>query len=79
MKVWLLTFINSADEAPPVAAVDSAATNYLQCKEPPALEKWIKAISSLDLFNRTRDMQIRLSRASPGAPVASNSIPKVIF
>lgn len=39
MKVWLLTFINSADEAPPVAAVDSAATNYLQCKEPPAFRE----------------------------------------
>lgn len=75
----MVTFIDSADEAPPVIAMDSAATNYFKCKEPAALLKWIKAISSLDLFNRTRDMQIRLSKVTPDAPVASSTIPKVIL
>lgn len=75
----MLTFIDSADKAPPVVAMDSAATNYLKFKEPAALLKQIKAISSLDLFHRTGDMRIRLSRVSPDAPGASNSIPKVIL
>lgn len=75
----MVAFIDLADEAPPVVAMDSAATNYFKCKEPAASLEWIKALSSLDLFDRTRDMQIRLSRVSPDKPVASSSIPKVIL
>lgn len=79
MKVGLVTFIDLADAAPHGTAMESGTTNYLKCKEPAALLKWIKAISLPDLLERTRDMQIRLSRVIPGAPVASSSIPKVIL
>lgn len=72
----MVDFIDLVDEVPSVTAMDTVAPNYLKYKENIALFNEIKVILSFDLFKRTRDMQIRLSRVTPVAPVASETIPK---
>lgn len=72
--VWLVTFIDSADEAPRVVAVDSATINYFKFKE----HYWNGLKLSLHLIYSTEQGTCR-SGFPESAPGASNSIPKLIL